>query len=134
MLSSRPLILGTLPTAPSCARQVSRLQLAGWGLTALHDTVDVIVTELVTNAVQACDHRSAGAQVVFRLSVSGPRIRIEVWDADPRLPRTSDHVTEYGESGRGLHLVDALSAGHWGAAPSPNGGKVVCAELPLPRG
>jgi hypothetical protein len=31
-LTLRPLMLSALPTAPSCARQVCRLQLAEWGL------------------------------------------------------------------------------------------------------
>jgi anti-sigma regulatory factor (Ser/Thr protein kinase) len=128
-LTSRPLMLSPLPTAPSCAREVSRLQLAEWGMSALSEVMDVIVTELVTNAVQASRCHSGPAQLGFRMSVSGPRVRIEVWDTGPGRPRLRADVAALDENGRGLHLVDALSGGRWGSQRCPVGGKVVWAEI-----
>jgi PAS domain S-box-containing protein len=53
---------------------------------------------------------------------------IEVHDPDVRLPRLRQ-AAETDEGGRGLYLVDALSA-RWGARPT-DGGKFVWFELPL---
>ncbi len=128
-LTSRPLMLTPLPTAPSCAREVSRLQLAEWGMSVLSEMADVIVTELVTNAVQASQRHSGPAQLGFRMSVSGPRVRIEVWDTGPGRPRLRTDVAPLDETGRGLQLVDALSGGRWGTQRCPAGGKVVWAEI-----
>lgn len=128
-----PLVMSALATAPSCARQLGRAQLAEWGLSRLSDTADLVITELVTNAVRACAGRGQPAQLAVCLSVCGHRVRIEVWDPDPSLPRRAD-VAPLAESGRGLHLVDAMSGGRWGAIPCPEGGKITWAELapPLP--
>lgn len=128
-LTSRPLMLSPLPTAPSCAREVSRLQLAEWGMSALSEVADVIVTEFVTNAVQASRRHGGPAQLGFRMSVCGPRVRIEVWDTAPGRPRLRTGVSPLDESGRGLQLVDALSGGRWGCQHCPAGGKVVWAEI-----
>jgi len=128
-LTSRPLMLSPLPTAPSCAREVSRLHLAEWGMSALSEVADVIVTELVTNAIQASQRYGAPAQLGFRMTVSGPRVRIEVWDTAPGHPRLRRDVPPLDESGRGLQLVDALSGGRWGCQRCPAGGKVVWAEM-----
>ncbi|MGH3164893.1 MAG: ATP-binding protein, partial [Trebonia sp.] len=119
-LTCGPLIVSALPTAPSCARQVSRVQLAVWGVPGLTDTADLVVTELVTNAVQACQRRGERAQVMLRLSFSGCRVRIEVWDPDPALPCANDDVALLDESGRGLYLVDVMSGGRWGARACPD--------------
>jgi len=82
----------------------------------------VVVTELVNNAVT-----HAHGPCELRIS-SGPRaLRVEVADRgagtpEPLLPSaTRNH-------GRGLHLVDALTAA-WGIEPSADGRKVVWAEL-----
>jgi Histidine kinase-like ATPase domain len=128
-LVSTPLVVGALPTAPSCAREVSRCQLAVWGRPDLSDAADLVVTELVTNAVLACQGHGQPAEVAVRMLFSGTRVRIEVWDPDPRLPCPANEVTLLDESGRGLYLVDAMSGGRWGARPCPEGGKVVWAEL-----
>lgn len=128
-LTSRPLVVSALPTAPSRARELSRFQLAEWGLRDLSDAADVVVTELVTNAVQACERHGPSARVTVLLSVSGDRVRIEVSDPDPSLPTPNDDAGLLDESGRGLYLVDAMSGGRWGAHPCPEEGKVVWAEL-----
>jgi anti-sigma regulatory factor (Ser/Thr protein kinase) len=46
-------VLGALPNAVPCARLHASLVLAEWGLKALAETAELIVSELVTNAVRA---------------------------------------------------------------------------------
>jgi anti-sigma regulatory factor (Ser/Thr protein kinase) len=128
-LMCRPLMLGAVATAASCAREVSRLQLAEWGLSVLRDVADVIVSEFVANAVRACQHRDPPGQLAVCLSASGPFVRIEVWDTGPGFPLLNPDVRTFDESGRGLHLIDTLSGGRWGAWQCPDEGKVVWAEI-----
>ena len=87
------------------------------------------MTELVTNTTQASQRHSGPAQLGFRMSVSGPRVRIEVWDIAPGRPRLRTDAPALDENGRGLQLVDALSGGRWGSRCCPAGGKVVWAEI-----
>src|SRR5215831_19235491 len=47
------LVLGALPTAPSCARLHASAVLHEWGLADLAETTELVVSELVTNAVLA---------------------------------------------------------------------------------
>jgi hypothetical protein len=127
-LTSRLLLLSALPTAPSCACQVARLQLAEWGLRVLSDVADAIVSELVTNTVRACRYHDRLVQLGMRLSISDPCVRIEVWDSDRRLPRIKEDGTAIDESGCDLRVVDTLSGGRWGMHLCPSG-KVVWAEI-----
>ena len=59
--------LGALPSAVPCARLHARLVVQEWGLTALADNVELVVSELATNAT--CT--AAPARPVAR-SPSGP--------------------------------------------------------------
>ncbi len=125
--------LGALPTAVPCARLHARHVLWEWGMSGLAQDGELLVSELVTNAVQAA---AGHAQAAVRLRLSGDRTRvlIEVWDADPRPPAPKD-LGEYGtpdpqeEGGRGLFLVAALSA-RWDWYPTREPvGKVVWCEM-----
>ncbi|TMR07038.1 ATP-binding protein [Nonomuraea turkmeniaca] len=106
------------------ARHAIRAQLADWDLHHACEFAELLVSELVTNAV-------AHARGLVRLSVSavGGRLRCEVEDASPCLPRAR-HARDDEECSRGLCLVQALSSG-WGSTPT-GGGKVVWFELPVP--
>jgi anti-sigma regulatory factor (Ser/Thr protein kinase) len=129
--------LGALPTAPACARLHAKQVLWEWGLESLSETVELLVSEIVTNAVRASQELVAGrfggqrlAEIpTVRLWLSSDRtaVLIQVWDADHRLPERQEREPE-AESGRGLLLVEALSA-EWGSYV-PNGwwGKVVWAS------
>lgn len=129
--------LGALPTAPGCARLHTKQVLWEWGLESLSETVELLVSEIVTNAVQASQELVAGrflgrrlAEIpTVRLWLSSDRaaVLIHVWDADHRMPERREREPE-AESGRGLLLVEALSA-DWGWYV-PNGwrGKVVWAS------
>jgi anti-sigma regulatory factor (Ser/Thr protein kinase) len=116
-----------LPAAESAARlarQVTRAALAVWQLGELTDAAVLLVSELVTNAIQ---HAAPGAsRTALRLEYDGSWLRIEVHDASPHgpEPRTPDWLDE---SGFGLMLVDALAA-KWGVQQTTQG-KAVWAEL-----
>ena len=120
------LALGPLPGAVPCARLHTRLVLAEWGLAGLAGSAEVVVSELVTNAVAATQRLEwiPLPPVRLWLLADSTRVLIAVWDANPLLPTRSE-VDELTENGRGLLLVDSLAT-HWEAYPTPHdGGKVV---------
>ena len=108
-----------------------------WNLPSVADTVELVVSELVTNAVHAStgpDGRPRyGAKtglphIHLRLSSDRLHVLIEVWDQDPRMP-VAKVAGGDDESGRGLMLVGALCE-RWDSAPVPGwGGKVVWAQV-----
>jgi serine phosphatase RsbU (regulator of sigma subunit) len=115
----------TLPndrTAVRSARHMAARQLTEWGLEGLQDPTQLIVSELVTNAVR----RSTGP-IGLRL-VHHHVLTCEVFDTDANSPRLR-HATSVDENGRGLFLVAQLSH-RWGARPVA-GGKVIWAEQDL---
>ena len=89
----------------------------------------LVATELVTNAVIHADR----GPTQLLVSVGDARLRIEVSDGDSnRLPRRM-HREVTAEGGRGLALVDSLSAA-WGTRrPHIGQGKTVWCELDLPQ-
>ncbi|MDI5964304.1 SpoIIE family protein phosphatase [Streptantibioticus silvisoli] len=107
------------------ARAHTRRQLAEWGLEQLTDLAELLVSELVTNAL-----RVASQEVTLRLMRVGALL-VEVSDDDHNLPqlRRADQDDEHG---RGLALVSNLSR-RWGTSRQAVG-KVVWFELPLPKG
>jgi anti-sigma regulatory factor (Ser/Thr protein kinase) len=127
---------GALPGAVPCARLHTRLVLAEWGLTGLSEQAELVVSELMTNAVTAS--RSLEWLTPVRLWMLSDRaqVMIAVWDANPHLPARVD-ADDLAESGRGLRLVDAITA-HWEAYATPQaGGKIVRAVIdaePSPGG
>ena len=128
--------LAALPGAVPCARLHTRQLLWEWGLTALAETVELLISELTTNAVNA-SAKSAGSQSggpragglpVIQLCLASDRrnVLVRVWDSSRETPRRQDVATE-AESGRGLLLVEHLSA-QWGCyLPEASAGKVVWA-------
>jgi anti-sigma regulatory factor (Ser/Thr protein kinase) len=118
--------LGALPTAVPCARLHARQMLWEWKLTILAENTELLVSELVTNAIAA----SRSLKLIFpvRLWLLSDRrqVLILVWDASPQPPVPVD-ATEDAEHGRGLLLVQKIST-QWGCyAARDTGGKVVWA-------
>jgi anti-sigma regulatory factor (Ser/Thr protein kinase) len=116
----------TLPselTSASRARSLIRRPLRRWGLVELLPTAELLVSELVTNAV-----RYAQGKIGLRLIREGGLV-CEVMDDSAALPRLR-HPDDFDERGRGLQVVSQL-AQRWGARRSASG-KVVWCELPLP--
>ncbi|MGV9252195.1 SpoIIE family protein phosphatase [Streptomyces sp. NPDC003697] len=107
-------------SAPGRARRLVRRALARWGLEELTDSVELLVSEVVTNAV-----RYASRPVTLRL-LRTDVLRCEVGDDVPQLPRLRQ-ARATDEGGRGLYLVNRL-ARRWGATRLSTG-KVVWFEL-----
>jgi anti-sigma regulatory factor (Ser/Thr protein kinase) len=117
-----------LPGAVPCARKHAQCVVAEWGRGALADTVGLLVSELVTNAVTASQSlaRDLGVTPVRLLLVEGTAgVLVQVWDASGGLPAPAALPEPLdAEHGRGLLLVDALSQA-WGSYVSAGVGKVV---------
>ncbi|WP_329122306.1 SpoIIE family protein phosphatase [Streptomyces sp. NBC_01465] len=118
----------TLPREPKSvgrARELARRQLESWGLESLVDTVELLVSELATNAL-----RYGEGEIRLRL-LRDRTLVCEVWDAGLVQPRRR-RARDTDEGGRGLQLVGLLSAA-WGSRRTPRG-KTVWFELALPEG
>ncbi|GGX57209.1 ATP-binding protein [Streptomyces minutiscleroticus] len=115
------------PRAVRTARSLVRGRLREWGLEALDDMAELLVSEVMTNALR----HAYGPVVVCLVRPGGPldALRVEVSDPLPDLPRARP-VRPEDESGRGLHLV-ACSSRAWGARPKETG-KTVWFELAVP--
>jgi anti-sigma regulatory factor (Ser/Thr protein kinase) len=114
-------LLPAEPASASAARAAVQTQCRRWGLGRLCDDAALVTTELVANAV-----RHARTEVRLRLCPVPDGIRVEVCDGSTRAlrPRKAELLDE---GGRGLVLVDALSA-HVGTERHADG-KTVWAEL-----
>jgi anti-sigma regulatory factor (Ser/Thr protein kinase) len=117
--------LTAMPSAVPCARLHARNVVAEWGMTAIARTAELLVSELVTNAITA----SPGSVVTIRLTASNDAVLIEVHDPSPRMPELQD-ASDDTEHGRGLMLVTSLSA-QWGARLIPGCGKIAWCVLGL---
>ena len=125
-ISADNVVSWTLPaelTSASRARTLIRRPLKRWELSELIPTAELLVSELVTNAV-----RYAQGKIGLRLVLEGGLV-IEVLDDSAALPRLR-HPDDSDERGRGLQVVSQL-AQRWGARRAVSG-KVVWCELPLP--
>ncbi|MFD3836542.1 SpoIIE family protein phosphatase [Streptomyces sp. NPDC058642] len=113
------------PVQVGRARSVVREQLHDWGLARLADVAELLVSELVTNAVR----HSRSRPLHLRL-VRGDTLLCEVDDDDHDLPTLLSAGPE-DEFGRGLRIVSTL-AREWGTSRT-KAGKTVWFELTLPR-
>ncbi|MFI6059800.1 SpoIIE family protein phosphatase [Streptomyces sp. NPDC051286] len=111
------------PAQVAHARALTTRQLATWGLEPLTFSTELMVSELLTNAI-----RHARGPIALRL-IRATALICEVSDGSLNAPhlrraRTGD------EGGRGLFLVAQL-ASRWGARYD-RGGKIIWAEQVLP--
>lgn len=110
--------------SPRAARQLVR-RLVDRKDAELLSTVELLVTELVTNSVV---HATSAPRVEVELHRD--RVRVAVHDSDPTMPR--QRVPDQDRpGGRGILLLDRL-ASRWGAEPTGDG-KVVWFEIDRPR-
>jgi serine phosphatase RsbU (regulator of sigma subunit) len=109
----------------SAARAWVRSTLATWELEPMVELGELLVSELVTNAL-----RHANGPIELTALLLDDVVTLGVSDADQPLPRLRK-AKEADEGGRGLQLVAMLSA-RWGARPTAEG-KVVWCELPRSR-
>ncbi|MBC3841916.1 SpoIIE family protein phosphatase [Streptacidiphilus sp. 4-A2] len=94
-----------------------------WGVGELADTVELLTSELITNALVHTDKDALLTARLFQESQdvpSGPaRLRVEVDDESDLWPKRRT-PGEQASSGRGLMLVEAL-ADAWGVDPRGSG-------------
>ncbi len=132
-VTSRP--LSPLPEEARTARRFVRELLTCWGLSYLSDDAELIIAELVGNAVR---HGLRSMPQVISLSADSPVLRLcllrrigevmlAVTDPSDEAP-TPKAPSATGESGRGLQIVGALSY-VWGWSPIEGHGKAVWAVL-----
>jgi len=124
---SSALEFAPFPTAVSCARLHAVHVLHEWGLRGLAEDAALIVSELMTNAVDASAVLPDRPPVTLRLLVRERSLLIEVWDQGP-LDLEPREAGADSECGRGLTVVAALSD-RWGWERTGHGRKVVWAEL-----
>ncbi|MGW8360871.1 SpoIIE family protein phosphatase [Streptomyces wedmorensis] len=125
-LDARQVAAWELPSDPALvarARAMAAEQLGRWGLDDLAFTTELVVSELVTNAI-----RHASGPIGLRL-IRDRSLICEVSDSQ----HTSPHARYAGndeEGGRGLFMVAQLTE-HWGTRYMPTG-KTIWAEQALP--
>ncbi|MFD0509002.1 ATP-binding protein [Streptomyces chiangmaiensis] len=117
-----------LPSDPAVvhtARTLVTRQLATWGLARMAPSTELIVSELLTNAV-----RHATGPIRLRL-IQHQVLTCEVSDASDCLPHRRQ-TRDLDESGRGLSIVARLCR-RQGCRSTTGGGKTVWAEQELRR-
>ncbi|MGW2121593.1 sodium/proline symporter PutP [Streptomyces sp. NPDC001758] len=125
VLSPHQVVSWDLPSDPAAvgdARDSAVRQLSEWGLDHLAFTTELIVSELVTNAI-----RHASGPVALRL-IRDRNLICEVSDASGTSPRPR-HARTTDEDGRGLMIVAQL-AHRWGTRHT-SAGKVIWTEQPF---
>ncbi|MFD9136495.1 SpoIIE family protein phosphatase [Streptomyces bottropensis] len=121
-LDARHVAAWDLPADPAIvaqARQLVAAQLAAWALTEASFVTEVVVSELVTNAI-----RHAAPPIKLRL-IYDHHLICEVSDASNTAPHLRRAHT-YDEGGRGLLLVAQMTH-RWGTRHA-DGGKTIWAE------
>ncbi|WP_418909872.1 SpoIIE family protein phosphatase [Kitasatospora phosalacinea] len=113
----------TDPSAVAAVRAAATAQLRRWGLEELETGTELILSELVTNAI-----RYGAAPVAVRL-LYGRTLICQVADASSTSPRVR-LAAATDEGGRGLFLVGQI-AQRWGTRYTEDG-KVIWAEQKLP--
>jgi anti-sigma regulatory factor (Ser/Thr protein kinase) len=96
----------------------------------LHDLAENVAAELITNAIEATRATCPGARVRLTLVADHASVLVIAWDAVPLPPAPASPGPD-SESGRGLLIVDALTA-WWDCKPVPaayGGGKLVRAMV-----
>ncbi|MDX3239715.1 ATP-binding protein [Streptomyces sp. ME03-5709C] len=107
--------LSSRPQSAAAARRLARSVLRQWGLPQFDDVVELLVSELVGNAVRHTGARTFGLRMTRRRGW----IRVEVRDPSRALPCLMP-VREMDVSGRGMFLIDKL-ADRWGVDLLPRG-------------
>jgi anti-sigma regulatory factor (Ser/Thr protein kinase) len=120
--------LGALDGSVPSARYHAQHILREWQLARLGDDVELVVAELVTNAVAASRAMDFPFPVRMWLLSDMASVLVVVWDASPQPPVLMEPA-EDAETGRGLLLVDAVSARWDWHALADGGGKVIRALI-----
>ena len=115
------------PRSVGEARHELGCALRSWGLDGLADAAELVLSELLTNAV--CHTSSPEErQIETRFERMDAAVRIEVHDANETWPVLQKPSND-AESGRGLGLVDALTGARWGVNERHGVGKLLWAVV-----
>jgi anti-sigma regulatory factor (Ser/Thr protein kinase) len=125
------LALPSEPESPSLARDLVGDACLAWQMPHLLHPGRLVMSELVTNAVE-----HAGARIAVTLTRRGLGLHLAVADTSPALPRLLAPVPPrpgepLDERGRGLRLVDSVAT-IWGCEPTTSG-KIVWATVRAAR-
>lgn len=125
MAAALPQLIRLDPDGSSVAeaRRFAHDCLTRWHLEEQADNVELVVTELVTNAIR----HSRGA-VTLSIGRRLDRIVVQVQDPSPDRPEQEEQDV-LADNGRGLLLVEEFAT-DWGSTPTDDG-KRVWAELPV---
>jgi DNA-binding NarL/FixJ family response regulator len=107
------------------ARRFMEETLHRWQCGEVLDLVNLLVTELVTNAVV-----HGGSEADVSVALTPTALRVDVADRDERMPQPITSVDAWDTSGRGLAFVATMSQ-RWGVQRVP-GGKVIWFEVARP--
>ncbi|MBB2911273.1 anti-sigma regulatory factor (Ser/Thr protein kinase) [Streptosporangium becharense] len=131
--------LSVFPTSPYYARVHVQRVLEGWRRDDLIETAQLVVSELVSNAIKAHASFFAATEATAHASPdhiwmdlyrADETVVLRVWDAG-RTPPVLRNPDPDDEGGRGLYLVD-LIAKEWGYYWPASGGKIVWCALAAP--
>jgi anti-sigma regulatory factor (Ser/Thr protein kinase) len=111
------------PAVVAGARRQVAMMLTSWGLDDIAFVTELVVSELITNAI-----RYARGPIQLRL-IHDRALICEVSDASSTAPHLR-RVRAFDEGGRGLLLVSQLTQ-RWGTRQTPQG-KTIWAEQALP--
>ncbi|NIY65631.1 ATP-binding protein [Streptomyces malaysiensis] len=120
----------------SDARRFTRFTLGSWGLEPLIDTVVVIVSELLANALRHGRLRTCGSHGSPRplwvgLLRGETTVLCTVADQSPDIP-VLRRAGSFAQTGRGLQIIESLSAA-WGWTDPNADGKAVWAAVPVAK-
>ncbi|WP_345570946.1 ATP-binding protein [Streptomyces plumbiresistens] len=122
------------PAGLQHARHFARKVLDEWGLTAYIDDAVIVIGELIANAarhaLQPDGHDETTATAWLGLVRRQQAVICAVADPSPCAP-TLQHPEQLSESGRGLQIIEALSAS-WGCSQPQASGKMVWARVSTP--
>ena len=124
-------LLGSRPEAVKASRAFTRATLLDWDMSILADVAELVVSELVTNALR---HGVPSARklvsehcIRLRLLAQAPFMMCMVTDPGHDIPVLRE-AEPTSETGRGLNVVESCSV-RWGWHLLDEGGKVVWALL-----
>jgi anti-sigma regulatory factor (Ser/Thr protein kinase) len=125
MAPTHPQLIRLNPEGGSVAeaRRFAQECLSRWGLDEQSEDVQLVVDELVTNAI-----RHGRGPVTLSIGRRLDRIVVQVQDPSRERPH-HENADVLADNGRGLLLVEELTA-DWGSTPTTDG-KRVWAELAL---
>jgi hypothetical protein len=124
-------LLGPRPEAVKTSRDFTRATLLDWDMSILDDVAELVVSELVTNALRhgvPSAHKLVSEHCIrLRLLAQAPFMMCMVTDPGRDIPVLRE-AEPTSETGRGLNVVESCSV-RWGWHLLDEGGKVVWALL-----